>query len=104
MMVNVLLVGLKAAVVDAAREQLGVAGVEFSSATDLDDVRAAFADRHIDHLVMGAGLDLPTRLEIVHEVFTPSDDTTVHLKDRASGPDGFLPFARSIAAALSPAG
>lgn len=104
MTVNVLLVGLKASVVDGAREQLGVPGVEFTSAIDLDDVRAAFADGHVDHVVMGAGLDLATRLDIVNAVFTLSDDTTVHMKDHASGPDGFLPFARSIAAALEPAG
>lgn len=101
MTVNVLLVGLKAAVVDAAREQLGVPGVEFSSATDIDDVRAAFASGTVDHVVMGAGLDLAARLDIVNEVFALSDETTVHMKDRASGPDGFLPFARSIAAALA---
>jgi hypothetical protein len=32
----------------------------------------------------------------VREIFQSSDTTTVHMKDRASGPDGFLPFVRSL--------
>jgi hypothetical protein len=41
------------------------------------------------------------RLEIVREIFLASDKTTVHLKDFASGPDGFLPFVRSVLAGLA---
>ena len=59
-------------------------------------MRSAFADADIDHVIMGAALDLETRLEIVREIFLASDRTTVHLKDVASGPDGFLPFVRSV--------
>jgi hypothetical protein len=40
-------------------------------------------------------------LEIAREVFETSDWTTVHIKDRASGPEGFLPFVRSIIRGLS---
>jgi hypothetical protein len=39
---------------------------------------------------------LETRLEIVREIFQLSDTTSVHMKDVASGPQGFLPFVRSI--------
>ena len=49
----------------------------------------------------GAGLDLEPRLETVREIFLASDKTTVHLKDFASGPDGFLPFVRSVLAGLA---
>lgn len=48
----------------------------------------------------GAGIDLETRLEIVREIFLLSDATTVHLKDRVSGPQGFLSFVRSIPSGL----
>jgi hypothetical protein len=48
----------------------------------------------------GAGLDLDIRLEIVREIFQTSETTTVHLKDVASGPGGFLPFVRSVLAGL----
>jgi hypothetical protein len=35
------------------------------------------------------------------EIFLASDTATVHMKDAASGPDGFLPFARSVFAGLA---
>jgi hypothetical protein len=43
---------------------------------------------------MGGGLEI--RLEVVREVFQSSDRATVHLKDHLSGPEGFLPFVRSV--------
>jgi len=64
-------------------------------------VRSAFAQADIDHVIIGAGLDLETRLEIVREIFLTSDTTTVHMKDFASGPDGFLPFVRSVLTGLA---
>jgi hypothetical protein len=65
------------------------------------------ANRHAGRLAPvsyrhhGAGLDLETRLEIVREIFLTSDKTTVHMKDFASGPDGFLPFVRSVLTGLA---
>ena len=50
---------------------------------------------------MGAGLELEARLEIVREVFLASDRTTVHMKDVASGPEGFLPFVRAVVGGLA---
>jgi hypothetical protein len=96
--VNVLLVGLKESVVDGVRQQIDLADVELHLALDIDGVRDTFAEVPIDHVVMGAGLDLDTRLAIVREIYALSDRTTVHMKDRASGPDGFLPFVRSVVA------
>jgi hypothetical protein len=101
MPVNVLLVGLQESVVEAARNQLAFPNVELGGATDLDGIRSAFARMPVDHVIMGAGLDLDTRLDIVREIFTLSTSTTVHMKDRASGPDSFLPFARSILTGLA---
>ena len=59
-------------------------------------MREAFATGEIAHVFMGAGIDLERRLEIVRAVFEASDTTTVHLKDVASGPTGFLPFVKAI--------
>jgi hypothetical protein len=39
---------------------------------------------------------METRLQIVREVVHTSDRTTVHLKDRSSGPEAFLPFVRAV--------
>jgi hypothetical protein len=98
---NVLLLGRLGVVVEDAQRQLRLPDVQLHVATGVDEVRAAFAHAGIDHVIMGAGLDLETRLEIVREVFRASDTTTVHLKDVASGPEGFLPFVRSVLAGLA---
>jgi hypothetical protein len=75
--------------------------VQLLVATRLDEVRSAFAQADIDHVIMGRGPGPGARLETVREIFLASDKTTVHLKDFASGPDGFLPFVRSVLAGLA---
>ena len=98
---NVLLLGRLGVVVEDAQQPLRMPDVQLSVATGLDEVRSAFAQADIDHVIMGAGLDLEVRVQIVREVFRTSDKTTVHMKDFASGPDGFLPFVRSVLAGLA---
>ena len=49
---------------------------------------------------MGAGIELDARLAVVRAVYEASDVATVHLKDVASGPGGFLPFVKAISKAL----
>ena len=70
--------------------------VQLFGGTGIDDVRTAFAAATSITFVMGAGIDLERRLEIAGEIFRLSDETTVHLKDRASGPEGFLPFVSAV--------
>ena len=70
------------------------------TATDIDGVSTAFSRRVPDHVIMGAGLELQTRLDIVREIFSRSRTTTVHMKDSASGPEGFPAFVESIIRAL----
>ena len=93
---NVLLVGLKAIVVEDARKRITARDVSLFSATSLEEVRKVFDEQTIDSVIVGAGLDLETRMQIVRHVFEASDTTTVHLKDKASGPQGFLPFVNSV--------
>ncbi|KAH0832431.1 hypothetical protein AYO21_05119 [Fonsecaea monophora] len=69
--------------------------------TTLDDVQSAFDQaakeaRTIQHVFVGAGLELELRLEIVKEAISRSGDTCVHLKDATSGPSGFLPFIQAV--------
>ena len=98
---RVLLLGRLGVVVEDVQQQLRMPHVELFAATGLDEVRAALARADIDHVIMGAGLDLEVRLEIVREIFLASDTTTVHMKDVASGPDGFLPFVLSVLSGLA---
>ena len=78
-----------------------LANATFIGGAGIDDVRSAFAQQTIDHVILGAGIDIEKRLEIIREVFLLSATTTVHMKDQASGPRGFLPFVRALVVALS---
>lgn len=95
---TVLILGRRHSVVDGAERQLELElpGTHVHEGISIEDARAAFAQTNIDHVIMGAGIELEDRLQIVREVFQTSDTTSVHMKDRASGPDGFLPFIRAV--------
>src|SRR5215208_397159 len=77
---NVLLVGRKAIVLDDVRKGLAVQDVTLFSASTLDDVRKVLDDHSIDMVIMGAGIDLDTRVQIVRHIFEASNSITVHLK------------------------
>ncbi|MGZ3666166.1 MAG: hypothetical protein ACXVDA_16985 [Ktedonobacterales bacterium] len=92
----ILLLGRTSIVVENVQHQLQMPDIQLFGGTGLDDVWSLFARTSIDHVIIGGGLELETRLEIVREIFRLSDTTTVHMKDVASGPEGFLPFVRSV--------
>ena len=71
-------------------------GIELLGGTSLEDVRAAMADRAIDVVIMGGGIPLTDRLAMVEHVYEVSETATVHMKDRASGPHGMLPFVKAV--------
>jgi hypothetical protein len=94
---TILLLGRKGIVVEDAKSQLNDPALEIYGGTGIDDVRTTFSSHpKIDHVFMGAGIELETRLQIVREVFQLSEDTTVHMKDATTGPQGFLPFVKAI--------
>jgi hypothetical protein len=93
---NVLVLGRRGIVVADVKNELQMPDVQAFGGTGIEDVRAVFAQTTIDHVIMGAGIDLEARLEIVREIFHLSETTAVHMKDAASGPRGMLPFVRSI--------
>ena len=97
MATRVLILGLKPTLIENFHRELGLMDdVELVSGTGLDDLRAAFADDDVDHVILGGGLDVETRANAVREVFRLSDMATVHMKDQRSGPEGFVPFARAV--------
>ena len=120
---SILLLGRKGIVVDEARAKLAGLfasnpnpnsnddsskdtntiddNLQIHAGTSLSDVERVLGTRaapnhKIDHVFMGAGIELDKRLEIVRAVYERSDTTTVHLKDAASGPKGFLVFVRAV--------
>lgn len=97
---TVLLLGRTQTVLDEVLSQLDRPDIEFHTGTGIEAVRTVFDRAAVDHVIMGAGLDLEVRLAIVHEVYTRSAITTVHMKDTVTGAQGMLPFVRAILAAL----
>jgi hypothetical protein len=62
---RVLILGLQPSLVDDFRRQLEMPDVEFVGGTGADDVRSALVQGDLDHVILGGGLNLQTRLEAV---------------------------------------
>ncbi|WPY94066.1 hypothetical protein T8T21_13270 [Limimaricola variabilis] len=94
----ILLVGRLPGVVETVSSALEDLPVEWLGAHDRDEVeRQLDAEPNIACVVIGAGLDDRIRGELIGVIAGRRPDITIHLKDRASGPGGMAPFARSIA-------
>jgi hypothetical protein len=93
---SILLLGRLGLNVENVRKNLSVRDVELLAGTNLKEVKTAFDESTIDIVIMGAGIDLDDRIAIVRYVFETSSSTTVHMKDRQSGPAGMLPFVDNV--------
>ena len=95
---TILLIGRGSIVVADAASKIDDPDVTILTGSTIDDVRKNFSDKEtkVDHVFMGAGIELQKCLDIVAEIFNSSSATTVHLKDASSGPKGFLPFVRAV--------
>ena len=84
-------------------DQLTAKNVEYYVASGLTETQQAFekSNSAIDIVIMGAGIELENRLEIVRYIFKTSNTTSVHMKDWASGPEGFVPFINDVLTGLT---
>ena len=60
--------------------------VKLFGGSSIEDVKSVFeeTDAQIDIVIMGAGIALEKRLEIVEYVFNVSKGTSIHMKDKNS--------------------
>ena len=100
-MVHCLLLGKLPFDEEACREYLETENVKLSFGINLTEVKTAFENTQLDHVIMGAGLDIEDRLKIIRFIFSNSKSTTVHMKDWNSKRDGMLPFVKGILEGLS---
>ena len=100
-MKKILLVGKSLTTVPPA-DLLAIKNAKYFAASGILEVQQVFGknDNEIDIVVMGAGIELEKRLEIVRYVFNTSNTTSVHMKDWATGPEGFVPFINSVLTGL----
>jgi hypothetical protein len=82
--------------------QLIIENVEYFAAPDLKTVQQIFEtdSNSIDIVIMGAGIELEKRLDVVRYVFSTSNTTSVHMKDWETGPEGFVPFINKVLSGL----
>ena len=97
---TILLVGRTRMVIDDARATLGLSDASLSTATNLAELEETLQIHRISHVFIGAVIGLEQRRAIVRAIVQNSETTTVHLKDAASGPNGFLPFVKVILSGL----
>jgi hypothetical protein len=93
---TILLLGRKGILVEDATAQTDDPNITVYGGTGLEDVKSVLAETHIDHVFMGAGIEIEKRLEIVKEIFSLSQATNIHLKNATSGPAGLLPFVKRV--------
>lgn len=95
-MKNCLLLGRKGIIVDDIKDRIDTTSITLFGGTSLQDVKNSFNQQDIDVVIMGAGIDLNDRLNIIRYIFETSKSTTVHMKDWSSGPAGMLPFVNGV--------
>lgn len=96
---TILVLGRKGFKVSNVEAKVNDPDITVLTGTSIEDVKEAFADlkkedKTIDHVFIGAGIEIEKRLEIIKEIFKCSDGTTVHLKDKISGGQGMMPFVK----------
>ncbi len=78
-------------------EQLDHLPIQWLGAHDhAEVVRQLDSEPRIECVIMGAGLDDRVRGDLVGLIADLRPDICMYLKDRASGPDGLVPFVERI--------
>lgn len=83
-------------VIDNVKKNLAVKDVTIFGGTSVHDIRETLDNHQIDIVIMGAGIDIDTRCDMIKVIFSMSDSTTVHMKDSHSGNEGMVPFVNGI--------
>ena len=93
---KILLLGVLDSILADVQQQVARPDLEVFRGTSVEDVRSTLARTTIDHVIMGGGIPLETRLEMVREIFQSSDTTSVHMKSHIPRSEGFLPFVQAV--------
>lgn len=93
----VLLVGRLPHVIGDVARQLDHLPIDWLGAHNQDEVvHQLTSEPRIACVIMGAGLDDTVRGHLVGIIASHRPDICIHLKDRASGPAGLVPFVERV--------
>lgn len=95
-----ILLGLKKSVIDDAIAQLPDPAFELIGCLSIEEMKSVLQQNNIDHVFIGAGLDIDIRINAARTVLETSLVTQVHLKNFSAGPQGYVPFIRTILAGV----
>lgn len=97
----VLLVGKLPGIVGHLADDLEDLPIRWLGAHDHGEVvRQLETEPGISCVILGAGLADDIRGDLIGIIAAIRPDISIHLKDRASGPDGMAPFVRRVAEAI----
>ena len=93
----VLLIGKLPHVIGNVAEELDHLPIQWLGAHDHSEVvRQLETEPRISCVIMGAGLDDQIRGDLIGIIASLRPDVCIHLKDRASGPEGLVPFVERV--------
>ncbi len=93
---QVILLGKKQKNLDKGLREISAKGIEFITCTSLEALSKALMHKEVDTVITGAGLPIEIRLQAIRMIYEASDKISVHMKDFASGPEGFGVFADRV--------
>ena len=97
----VLLIGRLPGIVGHLADQLEDLPIRWLGAHDHGEVvHQLEKEQGIALVIMGAGLDDGIRGDLVGVIASIRPDVSIHLKDRASGPEAMAEFMRRVATAM----
>lgn len=97
----VLLIGKLPGIVGHLADELEDLPIRWLGAHDHGEVvRQLETEPEIACVIMGAGLDDDIRGDLVGIIAAVRPDLSIHLKDRASGPDGMAAFVRRVVSGM----
>src|SRR5947209_4728613 len=86
---KILLLGVLDSILLDVQQQVARPNFEYFRGTSVEDIRSVFAQTTIDHVIMGGGILLETRLEMVRFIFEWSKTTSVHMTAFCLASNGF---------------
>lgn len=93
----VLLIGRLPHVIGNVAQELQHLPIEWLGAHDhAEVVRQLESEPRIACVIMGAGLDDRIRGDLIGIIAEQRPDVCIHVKDRASGPEGLVPFVARV--------
>ncbi|WP_347310080.1 hypothetical protein [Defluviimonas sp. SAOS-178_SWC] len=97
----VLLIGKLPGIVGHLADELEDLPIRWLGAHDHGEVvRQLETEPEIACVIMGAGLPDDIRGDLVGIIAAVRPDLSIHLKDRASGPEGMAPFVRRVVSGM----